>query len=278
MTLPNFLIIGATKAGTTSLYDYLRQHPDIFMPGHIKEPRFFCYDGRETGFPFPVKSQAEYEALFAPATTETRLGEATPHYLSFPKAAAKIRALIPQAKLIASLRNPVTRSFSLYQMNMREQGVNEGVPYAQALETDRWLRETYAENIARYVELFPRDQFKVLLFEDVTRDTKATLRDVLTFLEVDSEFAPDISKPSNVGGVPRWPALHRALSDRRLRAAGQKLFPEPVKARLRALRSLNLEQQPMTGEERRIARDFFREDILRTQDLIDRDLSGWLAE
>ena len=103
MTLPNFLVIGVPKGGTGSLHDYFRQHPEIFMP-RLKEPRFFSHDGRGNRVKFPVQTLEEYEALFEDAAGATAVGEATPHYLSFPEAAGRIHALLPGAKLIASLR------------------------------------------------------------------------------------------------------------------------------------------------------------------------------
>ena len=112
MTLPNFLIIGAPKAGTTSLYSYFREHPAIFMP-ELKEPRFFGYEGQGDRIRFPVRTLEEYTALFDGVTTETAIGEATPHYLVYPVAAQRIRDLIPGVRLIASLRDPVDRAYSV---------------------------------------------------------------------------------------------------------------------------------------------------------------------
>jgi hypothetical protein len=140
--LPSFLVIGATKSGTTALYDYLRQHPAIFMPA-LKEPRFFLYDGSEDSARFPVRSLEEYEALFAPVTTETALGEATPQYLTSWAAMERIHETLPGARLIAALRDPAERAFSIYLMNLRNRGHNREIPFAEALGDDINLRRGY---------------------------------------------------------------------------------------------------------------------------------------
>ena len=275
MTLPNFLIIGAAKAGTTSLYEHFRAHPEIFMP-RLKEARFFCHDGRDNRVKFPVQTLEEYAALFEEAGDEKAIGEATPHYLTFPEAAGRIRALLPEAKLIASLRNPVDRSYSIYQMNQRNLAVNAGVPYARAMETDRNLQESYSAHLERFFALFPREQIRIILLEDLEAKPRATLAGLFEFLGVDPGFTPDLSRVANPGGTPRVKLLHDLLTHRKLIAASRKLVPEAMVAPLKALRTRNLRKSALPGADRRAATAFFRDDILRTQDLIGRDLSHWL--
>lgn len=276
MTLPNFLIIGAAKAGTTSLYDHLRAHPAVFMPT-VKEPRFFGYDGRDDRQKFPVHTLAEYEALFAPATTETAIGEATPHYLSYPQAAGRIHALIPGVRLIASLRNPVDRAYSTYLHNLRNRNAHADTPFARVMETDHRLHETYAEKLERYFALFPRERIRILLLEDLEGDPRGTVRGLYGFLGVDPGFEPEIAAPSNPGGTPRIRLLHALLAHPRARAVARAAFPPALNDRLRRLRSRNLQKPGLAAEDRRRVIGIFRDDIRRTQDLIDRDLSHWLA-
>ena len=275
MTLPNFLIIGAPKAGTTSLYSYFREHPAIFMPD-LKEPRFFGYEGQDDRIRFPIRTLEEYAALFEGVTTETAIGEATPHYLVYPVAAQRIRDLLPEVRLIASLRDPVERAYSVYQMNLRNKGVNAGVPFVEAIRSDHNLRETYADMLARYVALFPPEQLKVILLEDLEADPRGTVRSLFAFLGVDPDFVPDLSKIANPGGEPRNKLLHGLLSDPRLRVMSRGLLPRGLVDRLRDMRSRNLAKQPLGPEDRRAAIGLFRDDILRTQDLIGRDLGAWL--
>jgi hypothetical protein len=278
MTLPNFLIIGAPKAGTTSLYDYLRAHPDVFMPT-LKEPRFFGYEGAPGAGDrkkWPVQSRAEYEALFAGAGDAAAVGEATPHYLFYPKAALRIAEALPGVRLIASLRNPIDRAYSVYQMNLRNKQANAGVPFARALESDANLQETYHGPLARYFEAFPRARLKIVLLDDLEAAPERAVREIFAFLGVDPGFAPDLSRVSNPGGLPRSKLLHQVMNDRRLREGARRLLPAGATEWLKALRSRNLRKGALPPEDRAAARAFFEADIRATGALIGRDLSHWL--
>ncbi|TPE48411.1 sulfotransferase family protein [Amaricoccus solimangrovi] len=276
MTLPNFLIIGAPKAGTTSLYDYMREHPQIFM-SDPKETRFFAYRGQGGDRTrWPVQSLEEYEALFAPVRDEIAIGEATPHYLIYPHVAERIHDLLPEARLIASLRNPVDRSYSVYQMNLRNQGTNTGLPYAEAIRSDHNLRETYADKLERYFALFPRERIRIILLEDLEGRPEAVMRGLFEFLGVDPAFRPDLSRISNPGGEPRIKLLHDLLAHPGLRDFGRKFLPRDAVEKLKDLRGRNLRKQPMSAADRKAALAIFREDILATGTLIGRDLTHWL--
>src|SRR5437868_623089 len=109
MTLPNFLIIGAAKAGTTSLHHYLRQHPDVYMGP--REPRYFAREGADAESPV-IRTRDVYEQLFDGVTTEHAIGEGSPQYLNHPIAPDEIAAELPDVKLIVSLRNPADRAYS----------------------------------------------------------------------------------------------------------------------------------------------------------------------
>jgi hypothetical protein len=276
VTLPNFIVIGAPKAGTGSLHDYLRQHPDIYMPNK-KDPRFFCVWQGANRLRFPVQTLAEYEALFADVAGETAIGESTALYFWSKVAPARIKATVPDAKLIVSLREPVQRAFSIYHMNLRTEGHNEGLSFLQALEVDPLLRRTYHGGLSAWLEHFDRRQIKVLLFEDLARDTLGTVQGLFAWLGVDPGFEPDL-KISNPGGVPRARWLHRLMTNDHLRTFARKKLPEALVYKAKDLRSLNLDKSRMrmTEAERAGAYAFFEEDILRTQDLLDMDLTGWL--
>jgi Sulfotransferase family len=272
--LPNFLIIGAAKAGTTSLYDWLRQHPDVFMP-KLKEPKFFAYDPERTDVQYPVRTLEDYAALFEGAT-ERAIGEASPHYLSSSPAMRKIHETLPRARLIAALRDPAERAFSVYQMNLRNLGRNRAVPFAEALESDVNLRQGYAKYLERWFGVFDRAQFRIVLFEEIVKAPLDTVRGLFGFLGVDQGFRPELGV-SNPGGLPRVKFVHDLLNSETVRGIGRAL-PEPLVARARALRARNLKRQGMTPDERRRAAAFFRDDVLKTQDLIGRDLTAWLTD
>ena len=275
MTLPNFLIIGAAKAGTSTLYTYLRAHPQIFMPAR-KELRFFAYDGEGDDYTFPVKSLEDYESYFAGVTEEKAIGEATPRYLRTPHAARKIKDLIPDCRLIVSLRNPVERSFSSYTMAVRNQTIRGVKSYTDALATVSTFRRGYFSDLENYFRLFDRSRICIVRFEDLVRDPLPVAQSLFGFLDVAADFSPDVEPVSNPGGLPRNKALHRFLADKRVMNFGKRYIPERLLDAAKTLRNKNLEKQKMTPGERQASLDVFREDILKTQDLIGQDLSTWL--
>ena len=274
MTLPNFFIIGAPKAGTTSLYDYLRAHPEVFMPIG-KGPRYFCYSGQKDKYNYRFTTLAEYEALFDDVTDEKAIGEATALYFEHRSAARRIQEVIPDPRLIAILREPVERAFSIYHMNLRNFDANKGLGFLEALRADRALRRMYVDGLAPFYEAFGRERIRVIRFDDLKRDALGTVRGLFEFLGVRPDFVPDLAV-SNPGGIPRSMLLHKVLNDPRLRLVAQKLAPEAVIREVKNLRNRNLVKHRMTEEERAGAYAFFHDDILRTQDLTGLDLSGWL--
>jgi hypothetical protein len=264
-------VIGAVKAGTTSLHDYLRQHPEVFMPQR-KELMFFAYNGTGGDAIYPAKTLEQYEGFFDPVTDETAIGEASPRYLASERAAERIREIIPAARLIVSLRNPVDRAFSAYQMDLRA-GRLAGMPFIETLETTprRW----YSQSLQSYFSRFDRSQFRIILFEDLVRQPVATVQSLFAFLGVAPDFEPEI-EIANPGGLPRNKRLHRLLDNKWLKRLGRKYAPEALADLGKSVRSRNLQKQRMTEDERARALAIFRDDILATQELIGRDLSAWL--
>jgi hypothetical protein len=275
MTLPNFLIIGAAKAGTTTLHARLRPHPEIFMPAR-KELRFFAYGGSGDDYSYPVKTLAEYESYFAEAGDAKAIGEATPRYLRTPKAAERIRALIPDCRLVVSLRNPVDQSFSSYLMGLRNGSVAPGTSYRAAIAAHPNFLRGYAGDLATYFGLFDRDRFHIIRFEDLVRDEGAVARGLYGFLGVATDFAPAVARVSNPGGLPKNRLLHRVLADKRMMDFGKRYLPERLLDAAKKVRDDNLEKQRMTAEERAAALAALRDDILRTGELVGQDLSAWL--
>ncbi len=276
MILPNFLIIGAAKAGTTSLYHYLRQHPQVFMSA-VKEVNFFAYAGQGSR-QFPVRSLEEYGALFREVRAEKAVGEASPRYLSHPEAAERIRRTLPEVRLVASLRDPVERAYSGYLMQVRK-GRERRPPEACFERGDVYVEGGfYGEQLRRFYDRFDSGRIHVLLFEELGGRARATLRALFDFLEVDPDFAPDTSVRHNVGGYParRW--LVRLLASRWLRETVAQWAPAPVQSLGRRLRERNLTAAPaLPPQLRQRLLELYRPDIERLQGLVGRDLSAWLA-
>lgn len=297
MTKPNFLIIGAAKAGTTSLYDYLNQHPQIYMSSP-KEPRFFALEGEKLDFRGParainqtsVTTWKEYCQLFQDVTTETAIGEASTIYLSDSQAPKRIQHYIPDVKLIAILRDPAERAFSSY-MHLVRDGY-ETLSFAEALEaeSDRikenwqplWYyrkRGFYYQQLQKYFELFPPEQIKIYLYEDLVNDSIAVIQDLARALEVDDTFKPNLTK-QNVSGVPKNRLLQKVLTRKNpLKSILKPLLPKSLrKSVLQDLTKRNLGAKPtLSPQMRQNLIAIYREDILQLEKLIQRDLSQWLT-
>ncbi len=262
--MPTFLGIGATKSGTSSLRYYLKQHKDIYIPDGDKEPGFFCYGGDNNSIHYRVKTERQYARLFDGVKDEKAYGEITPHYLRSPYAPQNIKQHIPGAKLIVSIRNPIERAFSIYLMNLRNKNHNRGVPFNEALIGDQWTRSFYFDYIKNFFDIFNREQIKIILFEDIVADPVRTSQSIFSFLGVDATFAPDVSKVVNPGGLPRFKFLHTALNNRTARKIGYYVVPTYIHNKLEYIKNANLRPQRMSAEDRAIALEVFREDILKT--------------
>lgn len=302
MTLPNFLIIGAAKSGTTSLFNYLGQHPQIYTKK--KEPGFFAYAGQKVNLAGPedqerfekrvVADRRQYEALFAGVTTEKAYGEASVAYLYVPGTAERIHQYVPEMRLIAILRNPVERAFSSY-MHMRRDGREPLPTFAEALEAEAERIEAnwdyiwhytrlgfYYEQLRVYYSLFPADQIAVFLFEDFKRDPVQVIQSICRFLDVDDAFWPDTALKYNVSGEPRWPWLHDFVSrPHPVKTAVKPLLPLKWRKRMGTqASSWNLAKQKpaLPGEIKQKLQTLYYEDILHLQTLIGKDLTSWLSD
>lgn len=299
--LPNFLIIGAAKSGTTSLWYYLRQHPQIYLSPR-KEPRFFAYEGETVAYRGPgdekwtgesVTTLEAYQALFEPSVEQIAVGEASNVYLYFAeKTAPRIARRIPHARLICILRNPVDRAYSNFLM-LRGEGRERHADFRRALqEEDRRLRDGwspgwaytrrgfYADSISVFLEHFPRRQMLFFLYEDLRDSPQHVLGAIFDFLGV-RRFTPDMSQRYNVSSVPRWRWLAYALRHRTPLSRTLRLFiPEPARKVINAHLRKAVAQRPpeMSPELCRTLQAMFAEDIAKTAALIGRDLSHWTPD
>lgn len=299
MTMPNFLIIGAAKSGTTSLYHYLGQHPQVYT-SPVKEPRFFALEGEKLDFHGPGDQKAlrgsvtdieTYRGLFAGVSDEIAVGEASPLYMYSAKAPGRIERHIPEVKLVAILRNPAERAYSGFLHLVRD-GLEPLDNFGRALEAEEdrirrkyaphwWYREGgfYHAQLSRYFQRFDRERIRVYLHEDLKADPAAVLRDLFGFLGVDERFVPNLSARHNVGGVPGRKRLHALVTaPHPLKTTLKPFVPRGLRKRVVSnLRTQSLrEPPPLSPEVRRELIEVYREDILNLQDLIQRDLSRWL--
>ena len=295
---PNFLIIGAAKAGTSSLHYYLSQHPQIFMPT-LKEPKFFALEGQKLNFKNPdqainhdsVTTLEEYQKLFQNATDEAAIGEASPLYLYSERAASLIKLHIPDVKLIVVLRNPVERAFSCYTHLLREG--YEALSFEESLQMetqrirDNWAhlwhyKEAgfYSRQLKPFLKLFRKEQIKIILFDDLCKDSVSVLQEIFDFLEVDPNFIPDLEK-RNVSGMPKSLLLQKILfRGNFLRDTFLSIFPKSLYRNLaKRIKKWNMGKKPsLESATRHHLSTLYHADIVELQTLIQKDLSMWLTQ
>ncbi|MGL5942408.1 MAG: sulfotransferase family protein [Waterburya sp.] len=185
MRLPDFLIIGAAKSGTTSLYEYLNRHPQIFL-SRIKEPQFFAVDSQyERGIEW-------YSSLFKDASPEQICGEATTDYTKlplYPKTPERIAHHLPNVKMIYIMRHPVERVYSHYKHLQRGQKVE--LTFKDYIQENHVCIDTsyYFKQINRYLDIFPKESFLFLLMEDLIHNPEQTLEQICKFIGVNEHIS-----------------------------------------------------------------------------------------
>jgi hypothetical protein len=298
MNRPTFLVIGAPKAGTTTLHHWLGQHADVLM-SEPKEPHFFDahYD---RGLP------TYWEVHFAPYWRGQRaVGEATPTYLQFGFVAGRLARDLPDAKLIASLRNPVDRAYAAWwtfctagtekrsferaildELQEMRAGLGYDPPDGERLllarervvATDRVVRGTsylsgghYAEHVRRYAALFPAGRTTVVLFEDLTRDPEGTTRRLWAFLGVNATTSLPDPVPRNVA-LGRLAA--RVYATPTLRAVVTRV-PRRVRGVARSWLTRISPRPGMNPDTRQLLVEYYRARNRELEPLLGRDLSHW---
>jgi len=292
MTLPNFYIIGANKAGTTSLYYYLDQHPDIFMCWP-KEPMFFMAEDINDDIRNRPDAQhlkifvgnfKDYSALFDKVSDERAIGEASTGYLPNYNVPQRIKKYTPEAKFIAILRNPVDRAYSAYTYALAL-GIEPLNNFSQAIEeaqSNNWRHYVklglYCRQLLKYYETFNKNQIRIYLYDDLRSDPLSLVKSIFQFLEVDDSFIPDISKEHNVTLIPKNKMMHLLLT--KLTAIStniEPMIPINVSGLFNKMINLNLTKPPKLDiQTRKDLIEVYREDILKLQDLLQRDLTSWL--
>lgn len=297
MTLPNFLIIGAAKSGTTAIYTYIKQHPEIFMSS-LKELRYFSNFNPPPGhIPYhrSVGSLEAYESYFDDVKDEKIYGESTPMYLYTPGTAERIQAVIPDVKMLAILRNPIDRAVSAYTHGLRD-WIETADTFREALRLEPERIEAgwgmlwhyvnagyYYQQLQRYYAVFDPSQILVVLHDDLVADTDALLVKIFNFLNVNPSFKPDTSSRPNVSGFPKsdfWYQLMKRVfyNDNFVKRMSRKLIPQKTREKITTgLRRANMEKKEIPEDIRSHLIELFRDDIQNLSKLINRDLSNWLS-
>lgn len=298
---PNLFLVGAPKCGTTSLYEYLRQHPQIFFPTtpdvdsswRVKEPAFFCPELLPSDI--VIGEERLYLANYAGTEHYRWRGDATTYYLYSQQAAARIKAYSPDARILIILRPPLEqmRSNHCHLLRAGREDIADFHSAVAATEDRRmgrripargvraWLDYTgvcsFAPQVERYQKIFGADRVKVVLLEDLRARPAETYRDVLAFLEVDTGFLPEFRVHNEApprGVLERFvTATYRKPAFKRV--AGT-LFPYKVRRSfVSAIRALDASREKSDPRDLPL-RTALRPDVERLAAVIGRDLSHWL--
>jgi len=296
---PNFFIVGAPRAGTTSMNGYLRRHPEVFIP-YVKEAHFFGADLVKTPHPFFVLDKDRYLRLFAAGGKSRAVGETSVMYLYSRTAAEEIKEFSPEARIVIMLRHPVDMMYShhshLYWAGYedvadfrralaleprRRQGhlVPAGANLRQALFYRKTAR--YSEQISRYLRCFGRDKVHVILYDDLREDTAGVYAEVVSFLGLSPGFQPEF-RVANACKKPRCPKIMPYIQNPPAwikRPLGQML-PHNVflwlLLKAAACNTCEFVRPRMPSDLRKELVEEFSPEIERTARLIGRDLSHWL--
>ncbi len=297
--LPDFLILGAARAGTTSLHNYLVQNPSVFMPP-AKETNFFAFEGENLQCVGPgadyinnsVVDIDAYRALFDPAPESSICGEASPLYLFTPKAPERIKHHVPNVRMVAVLRNPIDQALShyLYAVKQRIEPLED---FTAALDAEEerlaagWQPlfgyskfPRYAEQLSRYFKLFDRDQFLIRTYEEYQTDPQGLIADITQFIGADTSFRPDVSSQLNAGGVPRSRLFQDFLfKPNPITGLIARVTPQDLRWKIRdRLSGFNLKRGiEMSTRARSILREELLPEIDKLEQMLDRDLSAWRA-
>ena len=296
MVLPNFLLIGAEKAGTTSVHNYLRAHPEVFM-SPVKEPLFFAFEGCTLHYKGPsaginhrtITTLDGYRALFAGSENFRAAGEASATYLYYPESPERAAHYVPNAKLIVIFRNPADRAYSNYMQAVRIGSEKLEFKAALDAEPDRitagWSpffyyksKGWYDAQLARWMKHFPREQFLFLLYDDLRARPLDMMRRIYEFIGVDPSFKPPVDVHYNLSGKPIIPGLHQFMKrDSAVHFLARITLPDKFRARVKAdITRLNLVRPKIASEVRaQLLRDYEPE-IAKLQHRIGLDLSSWL--
>ncbi len=297
MSLPDFLVIGAGRSGTTSLHHYLHQHPDVFLPG-VKSPSYFyCLDEspetaarrhRETRSVF-VRSRSAYEALFEGSEHYQAVGEVSPAYLASTRVAARIAAELPDVRLVAILRNPIERFHSRFVARRRDGlepapdlesllAAEKKLPLRPADAAGTYLAAGYVDRVLEtYFLRFPLERILLLLHDDLRDDASSTIRRLFEFLGVDAGVQIETTAHNRSGGtIPNATLRFLWTRSAPLRLALRGVLPKAARDAVFHRVTRSLERQPIPESVHAELARHYREEVERLGRRTGRDLSHWL--
>tara|TARA_Y100000310_G_scaffold327252_1_gene393307 strand:+ start:1582 stop:2499 length:918 start_codon:yes stop_codon:yes gene_type:complete len=297
---PSFFIIGIPRSGTTTLYHYLSQHPDIFMC-HPKEPNYFNKDNvkealafmpKDKAFPF-TKTEEDYLKLFENKEGNIA-GEATINYFYSEKAPEEIKKFNPEAKLILILREPVSFLESFYNQ-LFFVGLEDSKTFSQALDSERERKLgknipentrypsqlfysekiRYTQHIKIWLKHFPKEQIKIILYDDFKEDNIKVYKEILNFLELESTFTPKIEW-TNTKKKLRKPSLQKFSSKiSSQNRTIQNILPKSLYKELKKIYDSLLKdksKKTLSPQLKRELKDKYKKEVEELSQFLDKDL------
>jgi hypothetical protein len=276
MTLPNFLVIGAQRAGTTLLHHILNLHPEVYVPQRRKEIHYFDWY---------FERGPEWYATFFPGSPEAQqyraIGEVTPDYVFEPTAPRRIAASIPDCKFVVSLRNPIDRAFSWYLFCLRSVNEKRQPDEFFFQETECLQRGRYAQQVENYFSIFPRDRFLSLIYEELITDAAPQLDALAAFLGLSAGWENPsglVQQRFNASEIPRFRAAFA-----RAQRFGEVLTRNDLDWIVRLARACGIPKMFGTrGSRPRLPESvrpqlaaYYRADIEHLERLLGRSLSVW---
>ena len=294
--LPNFLIVGAAKSGTSSLHNYLNQHPNIFMPAFknnikVKEPRFLVKDSLYERVNH-IDNFQEYKNLFANAS-EKAIGEASVFYLFFyQEAISNIKKYLGNdVRIIIILRNPIERALSAYNHVSRTSSEDLTFEDAIKIEKSRYINDKkitpminyksmglYSKMVKAYLDNF--NLVKIIMFEDFKKNPSKSVRECFEFLKVNKNIKINVSQRVNSGGKKWLNSRYKWIynSKKHFLKPLKYLVPFNKRAKLNAwfFNKFTIENKHISKDNRNYLINYFKEDVNKLSLFINKDLDHWL--
>ncbi|NND94109.1 MAG: sulfotransferase [Flavobacteriales bacterium] len=307
----DFFVIGVVKGGTTSLYDYLNQHPELYLPP-IKEINHFARTDIDESKFLPeyatdvsidleryfkngmpemvhiahINDPNDYKKLYSPAQAGQKTGDISNSYMICPSAASAIHAHNPSAKIIVILRNPINRAWSQYLMNLRE-SKTETKDFIEELENDsRAVNQgwgvnhqylelgNYSKQLKLYYDLFSAEQILPIIFEEYVKQPTIALRKICQFIGVSPEFEFDTSGKKNAASLPRNKTLNSLLVKSGAIKLAKDLVPRKLRQNLSGVLYSSKNLPSLATEEISYLRGYYLSEINGLCSLINRDLTS----
>lgn len=282
---PNFFIVGAMRAGTTSLYEYLKKSKFVYLPS-IKEPNYFTsFVDPKLLLTKPIRDEKKYLELFKNVKNEKAIGDSSPTYLWDPKSAEMIYKKIPNAKIIIILRNPIERAFSHYLMlfgrGMTKLSFEQVIIESKDIADDDFSGRVinggfYSKQIKRYLDIFPKNQIKIIIFEEFANNTKKAVQDILDFLEVEDSPPESVNTIYNQYTEPRGGISSSIMRSNKIKKFGKKILPTSLgQSMMNDVLGKKVEKPKLSDKLSKILENIYREEIIEIEKILDID-TQWL--